>query len=171
MPLWQLFTPENAYTPEEKADLADKITNIYSSDWSRENLGFVLPRFYTSVVFHEIKADDFYVGGESRSNFIQIEVVHIARTNEGAAALAGITVEEILRRYFENVNDFLKPYTADRGYEVEFHVEAAPFETWQIDGMVPPVPHSEAEQRWYKENRSSPYVAGNPSEDMRMSPA
>lgn len=171
MPLWQLFVPENAYTSEEKAEMASKITNIYSSDWSRENFGFELPRFYTSVVFHEIKADSFYVGGESRDKFIQIEVVHIARTNEGAAALAGITVEEILRRYFENVNATLAPYIADRGYEVEFHVEAAPFETWQIDGMVPPPPGSDAERRWYEENRSSPYVAGDPSEDMRVATA
>jgi phenylpyruvate tautomerase PptA (4-oxalocrotonate tautomerase family) len=125
MPLWQLLTPENAYTPEEKADIATKITNIYSSDWSRENFGFELPKFYTSVVFHEVKADSFFVGGESRDNFVQIEVVHIARTNEQAAVLAGITVEEILKRYFENVNSILKPYTLDRGLEVEFHVETA----------------------------------------------
>jgi phenylpyruvate tautomerase PptA (4-oxalocrotonate tautomerase family) len=157
MPLWQLLTPENAFTSEEKADIASQITNIYSSDWSRENFGFELPKFYTSVVFHEVKADSFFVGGESRDNFIQIEVVHIARTNEGAAELAGITVEEILRRYFENVNGILKPYTIDRGYEVEFHVETAPFETWQIDAMTPPEPWSEEERRWYEENRSSPY--------------
>jgi phenylpyruvate tautomerase PptA (4-oxalocrotonate tautomerase family) len=171
MPLWQLFVPENAYTSEEKAEMASKITNIYSSDWSRENFGFELPKFYTSVVFHEIKADSFYVGGESRDQFIQIEVVHIARTNEGAAALAGITVEEILRRYFENVNGLLKPYIADRGYEVEFHVETAPFETWQIDGMTPPPPYSVAERRWFEENRSSPYTAEEVSDDQRVASA
>jgi phenylpyruvate tautomerase PptA (4-oxalocrotonate tautomerase family) len=158
MPLWQLFTPENAYTPEEKAELASKITNIYSSDFSRENFGFELPRFYTSVVFHEIKADSFFVGGEPRDKFVQIEVVHIARTNEAAAELAGITVDEILGRYFEKVNELLKPYIADRGYEVEFHVETAPFETWQIDGMTPPPPYSEDELRWAKDNKSSPYA-------------
>jgi len=158
MPLWQLFTPQNAYTREEKADLARKITDIYSSEFSRENFGFELPRFYTSVVFHEIKADSFFVGGEPRDKFIQIEVVHIARTNEAAAALVGITVEEILGRYFEKVNELLKPYVADRGYEVEFHVETAPFETWQIDGMTPPPPYSEDELRWAKDNKSSPYA-------------
>ncbi|MDV7357711.1 tautomerase family protein [Rhodococcus oxybenzonivorans] len=171
MPLWQLFTPENAFTSEEKADLASKITNIYSSDWARENFGFELPRFYTSVVFHEIKADSFFVGGESRDKFVQIEVVHIARTNEGAAALAGITVEEILRRYFENVNGLLEPYIADRGYECEFHVETAPFETWRIDGMTPPPPHSAAERRWFEDNRSSPYNAEELNNDPRVATA
>jgi hypothetical protein len=110
------------------------------------------------VVFHEIKADSFFVGGEPRDKFVQIEVVHIARTNEAAAELAGITVEEILGRYFEKVNELLKPYIADRGYEVEFHVETAPFETWQIDGMTPPSPYSEDELRWAKDNKSSPYA-------------
>lgn len=31
MPLWQLFIPENAYTAQEKNDLANVITDIYSS--------------------------------------------------------------------------------------------------------------------------------------------
>ena len=30
---------------------------------------------------------------------------------------------------------------------------------------------SDAERRWYQENRSSPYVAGDPSEDMRVATA
>jgi phenylpyruvate tautomerase PptA (4-oxalocrotonate tautomerase family) len=157
MPLWQLFTPENAYTREEKADMAKKIVDIYSSDFSQENFGFVLPKFYTSVIFHEIEADDFYVGGEPRNQFVQIEVVHIARTVETSAAKVGITPEESLRRYFARMAEVLKPYIADRGYEVEFHAEPAPFETWQIDGMVPPEPWSEDELRWAKDNRSSPY--------------
>ncbi|WP_406021684.1 tautomerase family protein [Nocardioides sp. NBC_00850] len=168
MPLWQLLIPENAFTPAEKADLAERITNIYSSDFSRENFGFELPKFYTSVVFHEIKEENYYVGGVPRKNFVQIEVVHIARSNEGAAASQGTTVEEILRRYYENINGFLKPYFFDRGYEVEFHAENAPFENWRIDGMTPPPPNSAAEARWYKENRSSPYDAVDADEAERL---
>ena len=171
MPLWQLFTPENAFTPEEKADLANKITNIYSGPKAKANLGFELPRFYTTVVFHEIKADSFFVGGKSHDKFVQIEVVHIARTNEGAAALAGITVEEILGGTSRSVSEALKPYIADRGYEVEFHVETAPFETWKIDGMTPPAPESAAERRWFEENRSSPYNAEELTNDVRVATA
>ncbi|TQC42230.1 hypothetical protein EEB14_50090 [Rhodococcus sp. WS4] len=159
MPLWQLFTPKNAYTKEEKADLAKKISDIYSGPTSKGNLGFELPRFYTTVVFHEIEADSFFVGGQSHDKFIQIEVVHIARTNEGAAALMGVSVEQILENYFNSVSEVLKPYIADRGYEVEFHVETAPFETWKIDGMTPPPPESPAERRWFEQNRSSSYSA------------
>lgn len=159
MPLWQLFTPENAYTREEKADMAEKIVDLYSSDFSKENFGFVLPKFYTSVIFHEIKADSFFVGGEPRDKFVQIEVVHIARTVETSAAKSGNSPEETLRLYFEKMDEVLKPYIADRGYEVEFHAEDAPFATWRIDGMVPPEPWSADEERWAKENHSTPYGA------------
>lgn len=134
--------PANAYTPEEKADLAEKITNIYSSKFSRENFGFELPLYHTSVISHEHKADSFFNGGKPRDQFVQIEVVHVARNNEHVAEQLGISVERVLERYFDKLNELLKPYIADRGYEVEFHVETAPFETWQIDGMTPPPPIS-----------------------------
>lgn len=166
MPLWQLFTPENAYTPEERAEFAEQITNIYSSPEAKENFGFSFPRFYTSVVFHEIKADSFFVGGEPRNQFVQIEVVHIAGgsddderpVNDQVAATMGLTVEALMERYFTMVNRVLKPFVADRGYEVEFHVENAPAVTWRIDGMIPPPPGSEDELRWVAENKASPRV-------------
>ena len=52
MPLWQLFTPKDAFTSEEKRDLAERITNIYTGPKAIESIGFSLPRFYTSVVFN-----------------------------------------------------------------------------------------------------------------------
>ncbi|QSE86390.1 tautomerase family protein [Rhodococcus koreensis] len=171
MPLWQLFTPKNAFTSEEKSDLAQRISDIYSGPRAKGTLGFELPRFYTTVVFHEIDADSFFVGGKSHQKFVQVEVVHIARTNEGAAALMGISVEEILANYFGSVSEVLKPYIEDRGYEVEFHIETAPFETWKIDGMTPPPPESAAERRWFEENRSSPYDAKELNNDPRVATA
>lgn len=158
MPLWQLFVPEDAYTSEEKRDLAERITNIYSSAAAEENFGFALPRFYTSVVFHDFKSDSFFVGGEPRDKFIQIEVVHIARRQDEVADLIGVSVEELMASYFRMVNEALKPYIADRGYECEFHIEDAPFETWKIDGLTPPPPDSEEERRWARDNRSSPFI-------------
>jgi len=159
MPLWQLFTPKDAFTSEEKHDFATRITNIYTGPKAIESIGFSLPRFYTSVVFHEFDPHSFFVGGEPRDKFIQIEVVHIARVTETVAELNGETVEQLLAKYFVLVDEALKPYIADRGYECEFHVETAPFETWRIDGLTPPPPDSEAEKRWAKDNKSSPYTA------------
>lgn len=157
MPLWQLFTPKDAFTNEEKRDLAERITNIYTGSRAIEVIGFSLPRFYTSVVFHEFDPDSFFVGGEPRDQFVQIEVVHIARVAEEVAEQLSISLEELLAGWFVLVDEALKPYIADRGFECEFHVEAAPFETWRIDGLTPPPPDSEAERRWGRDNRSSPY--------------
>jgi phenylpyruvate tautomerase PptA (4-oxalocrotonate tautomerase family) len=159
MPLWQLFTPKDAFTSEEKRDLAERITNVYTGPKAIESIGFSLPRFYTSVVFHEFDAHSFFVGGEPRDKFIQIEVVHIARVTETVADQLSISVEELLAGWFVMVEEALKPYIADRGYECEFHTEDAPHETWRIDGLEPPPPDSEAEKRWAKDNKSSPYTA------------
>jgi phenylpyruvate tautomerase PptA (4-oxalocrotonate tautomerase family) len=157
MPLWQLFTPKDAFTSEEKRDLAERITNIYTGPRALEVIGFSLPRFYTSVVFQEFDPYSFFVGGEPRDKFIQIEVVHIARVTETVADQLSISVEELLAGWFVLVEEALKPYIADRGYECEFHTENTPFETWRIDGLMPPPPDSEAEKRWGRDNRSSPY--------------
>lgn len=163
MPLWQIFTPKNAFTPEEKRDLANRITDIYSGPESDESIAMTLPRFYTTTVFQEFDAEDFFVGGEPRDQFIQIEVVHIARTNEGIAARMGLSVEEFFVRFFAQVDKALKPYIADRGYECEFHVENAPHITWKIDGLTPPPEYSEAELRWANDNKSSPYQIAVPA--------
>jgi len=46
MPLWHIYCPENAYSTEDKRALATRITDLYA------DVG--LPRFYASVVFHEL---------------------------------------------------------------------------------------------------------------------
>jgi len=46
MPLWHIYCPENAYSAEDKCALATRITDLYA------DVG--LPRFYASVVFHEL---------------------------------------------------------------------------------------------------------------------
>ncbi|MDR7159102.1 hypothetical protein [Arthrobacter sp. BE255] len=46
----------------------------------------------------------------------------------------GISIEESLWSYLVLDNQVRKPYVADLGYQVELHVETAPFVTWQIAG-------------------------------------
>jgi phenylpyruvate tautomerase PptA (4-oxalocrotonate tautomerase family) len=154
MPLWQLFVPEDAYTADDKLELGKRITGIYS-----DNFGD-LPRFYTTVIFHELKPESFLVGGELRdSKFVQIAIVHAARTTEEVAERMGIPVTDLEQAFLKMVGELLRPYVADRGYEWELHVEKAPRETWIIDGMAPPPQWSEDEKRWARENKSSPLVA------------
>ena len=164
MPLWHLYVPEDAFTDEDMHDLANRITNIYSSPEAMENFGFSFPRFYTSVIFHEIKPARFCIGGEPRDKFIQIQVAHIAGGTDGddrpvndqVAETMGVTVQELFDRYFSLVLPALKPYIEDRGYEWEFSIQNDPAVSWRIDGMIPPAPGTEDMRRWDKENKASP---------------
>jgi phenylpyruvate tautomerase PptA (4-oxalocrotonate tautomerase family) len=154
MPLWQIFVPEDAYTAEDKQALGERITAIYSDN-------FDIPRFYTTVFFHEAKPESYLVGGEPRNQFVQIAIVHAARSGEQIAERLGVALSDINNKFLELAHEALNPYVRDRGYESELHVEDAARETWNIDGMPPPPPWSEAEKRWVKDNHSSPYVAAD----------
>jgi phenylpyruvate tautomerase PptA (4-oxalocrotonate tautomerase family) len=145
-----MFVPENAFTAEDKRALGERITDIYSNN-------FDIPRFYTTVFFHEAKPESYLVGGEPRDKFVQVAIVHAARTADQIAERIGVSVDDLLNKFLDLAHDAINPYVRDRGYELELHVEDAPRETWNIDGMPPPPPWSEAEKRWTKDNRSSPY--------------
>ena len=165
MPLWKMYVPKGAYLAEEMEDLGNRITDIYSGPSAMENWGFVFPRFYTSVIFHEVEKGKFLIGGEPRDQFIQIEVVHIAggmegdsRTpNEQAAERMGISETEVMEKFFQiAVYPTLKPYIQDRGYEWEISIENAPAHSWRIDGLIAPPADSVAHKRWTEENKTSP---------------
>ena len=71
MPLWHIYCPENAYSAEDKCTLATRITDLYA------DVG--LPRFYASVVFHELPKNSFFVGGKATNDFVRIWIDQIAR--------------------------------------------------------------------------------------------
>ena len=154
MPLWQMFVPEGAFAAEDKKALGERITDIYTQLVQ-------LPRFYTTVFFHEVKPESFIVGGEPRNQFVQIAIVHAARTAEESAERLGITLTEVQNTFLAMAHEALRPYVKDRGYEWELHVEAVERELWNIDGMAPPPQWSEVERRWASDNKSSPYVAAD----------
>ena len=149
MPLWQIFVPENDFSVEDKRELGNRITNIYDA--------FELPRFYTTVIFHDLKPASFLIGGEEREKFVQVAIVHAARTAGQVAERLGVTEAEVYAEFMKSAHEALKPFVADRGYEWEMHTENVPHETWHIDGMEPPPPWSDVEKVWKKNNRSSPY--------------
>lgn len=138
MPLWKIYTPANAFTPEDKKGIAQALTGLY---------GRVMPRFYVGVVFQEVSADNFYIGGEPTDRFVRIWVDHIARTFQSEEARVG---------FFKRVNALLAPWIADRGYDWELHVDETPFDLWTIQGYFPPREGTEDEKRWMAENRASP---------------
>lgn len=154
MPFWEIFTPEDAFTNEDKEALTKEITSIY------DNVN--LPKFYVVVVFHNMPANSIYVGGEAANNFIRIRVDHIARQmNENTIVKnfpAGSYTTEQIRTYFHNqVEEILVPFVKERGYDWEIHVDETPEDLWRVQGLVPPPGWSEFEELWRKENRPVPY--------------
>lgn len=138
MPLWTIYHSADAFSDADKAELAEKITDIY---------GAVMPRFYVGIVFQAIEARNFYVGGKPAVRFVRMVMEHIARSFPNI---------ETSRRFIDRVNVILKPYLADKGFDWEFHIDETPIDYWSINGHYPPMPDTEDERRWRAENRPSP---------------
>jgi len=140
MPLWKIYHPVNAYTPQDKQNFAEKITNLYQR----------LPKFYVGVVFQDVPKDAFYIGAKPVDNFVRIWVDHIART---------LPTPEAKEYWLKISNEAIAPFVKDRGYDWEFHIDETPFDLWSIQGLRPPTPNSDAEKRWVLENKPTPYSA------------
>ena len=138
MPLWKIYHPADAFTPEDRKAISVAITDIY---------GRVMPRFYVNVLFQEIPEDSFFIGGEPRRNFIRIWVDHIARRMDS---------DEARRRFMTTMNEVLAPWVRDRGFDWELHIDETPFELWTVQGYFPPRGGTPDEERWRAENRPSP---------------
>jgi 4-oxalocrotonate tautomerase family enzyme len=163
MPFWEIYTPEDAFTDEDKEALTKGITSIYYDLVD-------LPKFYVVVVFHEMPLNSIYVGGEAANNFIRIRLDHIARktvdyiahhanknTMVNGIAVGSLTSEQIRADFHEKVEEVLVPFVKERGYDWEIHVDETPEDLWRVQGLVPPPEWSEFEELWRKENRPVPY--------------
>lgn len=51
----------------------------------------------------------------------------------------------------------LKPFIEEAGYDWEYSVEETSRDLWKIQGMVPPMPRTEAELEWVRENQALPF--------------
>jgi phenylpyruvate tautomerase PptA (4-oxalocrotonate tautomerase family) len=141
MPYWEIFTPENAFTPADKEQLSERITSLY--------VDYVnLPKFYVVVLFKDMPANTMYVGGKANDNFVRIRVDHIARQMDDPAIRA---------MCMEAIEEKLAPFVKDRGYDWEVHLNETPMDLWRTQGLVPPPAESAIEKLWAKENRPVPY--------------
>ena len=141
MPYWEIFTPEGAYTDEEKEQFSAAITDIYVQ-WVD------LPKFYVVVRFQEMPANQMYVGGKPTNNFVRILVDHIARRMDDP---------EFRKLAMAAFEDTLAPFIKDRGYDWEIHIDETPMDLWRTQGITPPAGLSDMERLWAKENRPVPY--------------
>ena len=141
MPLWKIHHPVDAYTPADKKEFAGAITAVYDA--------VPIPRFYVVVLFEEVPADSFYVGGDSHGSFVRIQIDQMARTLPGP----------VIREWWvRNLDQVIAPWVRDRGYDWEFTITEPPFDLWSLQGEIPPPFESMAEKRWIKENKASPYA-------------
>lgn len=138
MPLWKIYHPIDAFSDEEKAKIAEQVTDVYAT---------IMPKFYVGVVFEAVESRNFYIGGRPVEKFVRISIDHIARSFPDL---------ESSRRFIDRINRILQPYVKDRGFDWEFHIDETPFEYWSINGFYPPQPDSPDERRWREENRPSP---------------
>jgi phenylpyruvate tautomerase PptA (4-oxalocrotonate tautomerase family) len=141
MPYWEIFTPENAYTPDDKEQLSAAITSIYV-EWVN------LPEFYVAIRFQELPENTMYVGGKAKNNFVRLVVDHIARRMEG---------EEYRKLAMAAFEEKIAPYVRDRGFDWEIHIDETPMDLWRTQGVIPPAGESDMERLWAKENRPIPY--------------
>lgn len=139
MPLWKVYHTANAFTAENKAELADRVTNIVYPH---------LPAFYVGVVFHEMTPDTLYIGGKSAVNFVRISIDHIART---------LHLPEHKADWIARAHKAIIPMFTERGFSWEFHVDETPRDLWSIQGLEPPMPNTVAEKKWHADNKPTPY--------------
>ncbi|KAH7125385.1 putative oxalocrotonate tautomerase [Dendryphion nanum] len=153
MPLWIIYHPHNTFTDiAERSSLSNAITKVYTAG--------NLPAFYVNVVFVPVAPDNFFIGGvprpsphtsanepgpDSSKPFIRITIQNIARK---------IPSVKSANRFLSVVDQALKPFIADKGYDWEYSVEETSRDLWKIDGLVPPMPNTEAEKEWVRLNRA-----------------
>ncbi|KAF2662143.1 hypothetical protein K491DRAFT_585581 [Lophiostoma macrostomum CBS 122681] len=150
MPLWIIYHPPETFTsPTTKQALAAEITSIYTAA--------SLPAFYVNVLFIPIPPSSFFIGGsnppgqDSSKPWIRITIQNIARK---------IPNPVVRDRFLARVDQALKPYIQDAGYDWEYSVEETSRELWKIDGFVPPMPGSEAEREWVARNSPGEFERG-----------
>lgn len=137
MPLWKIDSPEGAYSPQDKRELADRITDEYAQ--------FGLPRFYVNVLFTELAKESFLVGGVPADDFVRISVDEIARS----------VPDEAKAVWMKRLRKIVAPFTSERGLRWEIHIDDTPNDLWLLNGFFPPAEGSEDEKRWALENRPS----------------
>jgi phenylpyruvate tautomerase PptA (4-oxalocrotonate tautomerase family) len=141
MPLWKVYHPTNAFSTEDKQELAEKITNVYA--------GVPIPKFYAVVIFEEVEKGNCFVGGVQNDNFVRFKIDQIART------LPGPIIREWWMRTLDQV---LAPFIKERGFDWEISIDETPFDLWSLQGEIPPPFESVGEKRWVAENKASPYT-------------
>ncbi|CAG7988229.1 unnamed protein product [Penicillium salamii] len=135
MPIWSFKYSRGALSDSDKLDLAKDITQLYTS--------YGLPPFYINVQFFEMGPNDMFVGGQSRPNFVNLSIVHIARSHK----------HETDRMDFLRKIDLILERFKAKDLDWEYFVVDTLRQQWKINGMYPPLADSDEEREWVRLNR------------------
>jgi hypothetical protein len=131
MPFWKIYHSLNTLTQQDKATLSASITEYYTS------IG--LPAFYVNIFYLPLSSADFFVGGKPIFKKLSIEILHIARQWQS-------TEHARTTRFKDSITEILRPYTTDKGVQVEFCVLQGPPQLWRINGIDPPENNEDGEE-------------------------
>jgi phenylpyruvate tautomerase PptA (4-oxalocrotonate tautomerase family) len=141
MPYWEVFTPVNAYTVEDKKAFADAITKA-CVEFAE------IPAFFVNVRFQEMPENTMFLGGEPATNFVRIVADTIARQ---------MPTPEIRAACMAFIGEVVRPFLTDRGFDWEIHIDETPVELWRVNGIKAPLDDPELFEQWIKENRAIPW--------------
>ncbi|KIX99742.1 uncharacterized protein Z520_04378 [Fonsecaea multimorphosa CBS 102226] len=147
MPLWRIFSHPSIFTASQREGISKAITDLYVSRG--------LPPFYVVVIFIDVDEKGFFVGGESKNNFVRIVVEQIARAMVSPETEEG---RKTRKAWMDRINGLLKPYIIDRAeLEWELHIAETPRDLWRTQGLDPPPANSDVEKLWLEKNKAIPY--------------
>ena len=135
MPKWVFHHTAGAFTADEKKQIAQGMTRIYSS------VG--LPPFYAHAHFIEFPPDSIFAGGETPRLLATIAIYHVART------FGNKETQDFFMKAFDDV---VRPIMKPKGIKWESAIYEGDIEYWRINGLIPPAQGSDMEKKWFEAN-------------------
>ncbi|KAJ7143825.1 putative oxalocrotonate tautomerase [Mycena epipterygia] len=135
MPLHRFFTPKGLYSSEDKDAIAAAVTGVYSA----------LPPFYVVVLFLELDSESLFLGGKRTDKFLRITIEHVARH---------FPDDQYKRSFMDQYEQAIAPFTKGRQIDWEVSIQETERALWNENGMAPPLPNTEEENIWKRENRA-----------------
>lgn len=135
MPKWVFNYTKGALTLEDKKNLAQGMSNIYTT--------FGLPSFLAHVHFFELEANNIWSGGEPSHSFTTITIYHAA---------ANIRNKTEGENFLKALDDVVRPVLKPKGISWESNIYETPRDNWRVQGMAPPNFGSDMMNRWIRDN-------------------
>ncbi|KAI1452469.1 putative oxalocrotonate tautomerase [Annulohypoxylon moriforme] len=136
MPKWAFNHTSGAFTAEEKRQLSQGMTRIYTT--------FGLPAFYCHTHFFELPAEAVYTGGEIAPPSTTISIYHAAHTFKS---------KEESEPFLKAFDDVIRPILKPKGINWESAIYETSYDYWRIEGLIPPAMGSDQLKKWVAANK------------------